>query len=212
MSREDKTDFKRPDLKRYHPGQRRSRSTKVPDFVKNPAKWTMYDLSDDGTENLSEDGLSDDQVNKRAAFQFLEKMKKLKADRDPENSESDVSDSKSRHGESSSHSSSASHKLIFHKPEQLTTAEGGSPGEQPRLKSTGCSSSAVVRMPEYVVGGKDSSRRKRPKLKVVGRGGETESAVSEEGNLKTDEKSTKRRKTSAAAAICLSHLEEEIED
>ena len=136
-------------------------------------------------------------------------MKKIKTDQNPANRESDASDSKSCHSESGSYSSSASHKLMFNKPRHLTTSGDDSPGEQSQPKSAGSSGSAVLRMPEYVVGGRDSSRRKRPKLRVVG-GGETEGAVGEEGT-EDEGKSTKRRKT-AAAAVCLSHLEEEIED
>ena len=136
--REDK-DFRRPDLKRYHPGQRRSRSAKIPDFIKNPAKWTMYDLSDDGTEILSEEGLSDDQVNKRAAFQFLEEMKRLRADQRPAGNESCASDSKSCRSESSSSSGSASHKMIFQKPKHFTSSGDDRPRELSQPKSSGSS-------------------------------------------------------------------------
>ena len=47
-----------------------------PDYVKNPSKWTKYELKDDGSEVLR--GMSQDRVNKYAAFQFLDEVKKRK--------------------------------------------------------------------------------------------------------------------------------------
>ena len=43
----------------------------TPDYLKRPEKWVKYDLTEDGTEKM-EEGLSADQINKAAAFQFLQ--------------------------------------------------------------------------------------------------------------------------------------------
>ena len=48
-----------------------------PDYVRNPSKWTKYDLKEDGSQVLR--GMSQDQVNKYAAFQFLDEIKKRKS-------------------------------------------------------------------------------------------------------------------------------------
>ena len=41
----------------------------------NPSKWTKYDLSTDGTEALKKSGMTEDQVNSFAAFQFLRELR-----------------------------------------------------------------------------------------------------------------------------------------
>ena len=55
----------------------RYRAYKEPDYVRNPSKWTKYDLKEDGSQVLR--GMSQDQVNKYAVFQFLDEIKKRKS-------------------------------------------------------------------------------------------------------------------------------------
>ena len=45
-------------------------------LVRSPDKWAKYSLADDGTNDLK--GLTADQVNKHAALQFLDEIKKRK--------------------------------------------------------------------------------------------------------------------------------------
>ena len=45
----------------------------TPDYMKHPERWTKYDLKEDGTESMK--NVSADQVNKVAAFQFLQKRR-----------------------------------------------------------------------------------------------------------------------------------------
>ena len=133
-------------------------------------------------------------------------MKKIRADRNP--------------ADSGSGNSSVSHKLMF-KPKHLTTSKDESRHSQPAVQPakfgsavTGGSGPGVLKMAEYVVGGKDSSRRRQPKLKVVGRGEseDDDETGGEDGNSEVKaERSVKRQKTSTAV-VCLSHLDEEIED
>ena len=60
----------------HHVEHRRGRRpARVPDHVRNPRKWTKYDLSDDGTHNSEYEGLSSDQLNRRAAFEFLNQLR-----------------------------------------------------------------------------------------------------------------------------------------
>ena len=45
-----------------------------PDYIKNPHRWKKYDLIDDGTGTAGYKGLSDEQINSKAAFEFLSKL------------------------------------------------------------------------------------------------------------------------------------------
>ena len=54
----------------------RYRAHHEPDYVKNPSKWTKYDLKEAGSQVLR--GMNQDQVNKYAAFQSLDEIKKKK--------------------------------------------------------------------------------------------------------------------------------------
>ena len=56
----------------------RTKNQPAPDYVVNPSKWKKYDLSRDGTEGLKRSGMTDDQVNSFAAFQFLRELRERK--------------------------------------------------------------------------------------------------------------------------------------
>ena len=54
------------------PSRGRHGARYTPDYIRHPGRWTRYDLKEDGTESMS-----DDQVNKVAASQFLHERKGL---------------------------------------------------------------------------------------------------------------------------------------
>ena len=45
----------------------------TPDYVKSPHKWKKYDLTKDGSEHYG--GLSEEQINKKAAYEFLSSLR-----------------------------------------------------------------------------------------------------------------------------------------
>ena len=141
----------------------------------HPAKWTKYDLSDDGTKELKKRGMSAEQINKFAAFQFLKELKNRKG----EAAEGDCNE-----GEEAIRGQ----KIIFKKPpgrdgtQEQKVLTSGSGAEKVSGKDTagdfedggrrGGVGAGVILMPEYVVGGKKKGgegKWKRKKLQVVGR-------------------------------------------
>ena len=174
---------------------RHSRSNRVPDFLSNPAKWTKYDLKDDGTGNWK--GLSEDQKNSHAAFQFLDELKERKHDVDTDDREGGaavkVQFRKPRTpSKDHSHAKDTEHPPSAIHTEQSTTPSGSSHGTT--------AGHGVFKMAEYVVGSKAPQQRKQPRLSVMGEGDED------------GERQTKKRKgVSAKAVVSLSHLEEEEE-
>lgn len=166
----------------------------APDYVVNPSKWTKYDLSNDGTEGLKESGMSDDQVNKFAAFQFLKELRERK--------ERESGDrGKEEEGEG---------RVVFRKPKRLreegaSNPEGeGSDGKKKAVSmGGGFGSSGVLKMPEYVVGGGEK-RRVRGLRKI--RKGE------EEGNFAVNGNKSKTVGVKPESCVSLSHLAEEEDD
>lgn len=72
-----------------------SRGSKVPDYLKNPNKWTKYDLVDDGTSHRAGyEGLNDDQVNRKAALDFIHSLRQHKAPPTETGRHNDSSDGK----------------------------------------------------------------------------------------------------------------------
>lgn len=175
--RHHRTERDRDGAERVHRGHRRfdgghSRRNKIlpaPDYVANPSKWTKYELSDDGTEALRQSGMSDDQVNKFAAFQFLKELRAMK---------------KREEGEEEEEEGEAEGKVVFRNPkkskdrevvsfrenEGRSRAEGT--GGKEGVSMEGFGSSGVLKMPEYVVGGGQEKirgqRKGKRQLQVVG--------------------------------------------
>lgn len=162
------------------------RPARVPDHVTHPQNWTKYDLSDDGTQNSEYEGLSSDQLNRRAAFEFLQLRSKEEESRDQDTTPTSAS-------------SSRCGQLNFKKPRseknkdlkltRKTVDEGGH-------QNTAHYQSGALRMPEYVVG----SKQARDRLSV-------RKASQPEGEGV--------ERTSSASSVRLSHLgsrEEEEEE
>ena len=176
--------------------------------------------------------MSQDQVNKYAAFQFLDEIKKRKSSSSLETvTESDNSDETS--------------KVVFKKPSKSVSRTGkqGRGGGSVRsedgdLKMRGQDAGGGgIKMVEYVVGSKTAAqlhrerRQKRAKLvslvsEELEDGGEREGSgdmdsghdrdVVESGghDFETSKKKAKimKKQTVSSAAVSLSHLEEEDED
>ena len=220
----------------------RYRAHMEPDYVRNPSKWTKYDLKEDGSQVLR--GMSQDQVNKYAAFQFLDEIKKRKS-----------SSSLTTHGNETdnieSDNSSETTKVVFKKPSRSASRTGkhsrtrsrdGVKSEDEDLKMRGqeghgASGGEGIKMAEYVVGSKAAAqlqrerRQKRAKLVSLHsevleeEGGEREDVgdmdsgcdrdVTESGGgseTVTKGVKTVKMRTGSTIAISLSHLEEEDED
>ena len=170
-----------------------------PDFVTNPSKWKKYNLSDDGTKGLKKSGMSAEQVNRLAAFQFLEEIKKQK--------QGSHSDGGGGNGDESEVGKEEG-KVIFKKPTKKTSRErqrsppSTASGNMMEV-TTGGVGGSVVMMPEYVVGGKEGRERKRKRrqLQVLGR-----TSPLEEDSFDVHIEETVQK------SVCLSHLEEEDRD
>ena len=197
-----------------------------PDYVKNPSKWTKYELKDDGSEVLR--GMSQDQVNKYAAFQFLDEVKKRKmSTRLQQDSEDSTTDD----------STDSVAKVVFKKPlknpdrfgKQANSTEDGTMVDI--TQSSRADSEGGIKTAEYVVGSKTAAQlhkeRRQKKAKLVSLHSEEEesdTAGRSESNkeatatslvvLKSPEnsKSSGVKCTKSVATICLSHLEDEEEE
>lgn len=172
--------------RRHHIEHRRSkRPARVPDHVRNPRKWTKYDLSDDGTNNSEYEGLNSDQLNRRAAFEFLHQLR----GKELESCDQETPPSGSRDGEKSQVTFKPKRQGISHDVKQGPIHRG--PGDQTDKAHY---QSGVLRMPEYVVGSKQ--QRKHPLAKKTLSGG------SEELN----------RTSTSTSSVRLSHLDTQEED
>ncbi len=168
------------DMERYRDNKRgrrndyRTKHQPAPDYIINPSKWKKYNLSHDGTEGLKHSGMTDDQVNSFAAFNFLQELRERKErDREMAAGEEEEIELDSR-GE---------RKVVFWKSskrkQQSGDREGGGEDSRPAAKSAGdeervCAGGAgvgagVVKMAEYVVGegGGASGGRKGRKRKQL---------------------------------------------
>jgi len=115
---------------------KRRRPQQVPDHVLHPEKWTKYSLEEDGSEHLGR--LNPNEVNRHAAFSFLNELKdrKRSIDKDKNTTEKDSS---SQEKQSEKHS--------FTKASERTT-QSSSEDHRPQESSK----QGVNVMPEYVVG------------------------------------------------------------
>ena len=170
---------------------RQKKALPAPDHVVNPSKWTKYDLSNDGTEGLKESGMSDDQVNKFAAFQFLKELRERKERESGETGEEEPGEG----------------RVVFRKPKRskgekaVSSPEDGDQRHEAASMDGGFGSSGVLKMPEYVVGGGEErkvQRKGRKRLQLEG----------EEGDLGDGNKS-KTVRVKPKSCVSLSHLAEE---
>lgn len=190
--------------RRFDGRRREKKILPAPDFLVNPSKWTKYDLADDGTEGLMRSGMSDDQVNKFVAFQFLNELRERK---------------KRERGEGEEDGEEGEGRVLFRNPKRSkgleTSLPAGSEGSDAEgteskkgVSAGGFGSGGVLKMPEYVVGGgkqqgvvggaKGQKRRGKQQLEVI----------MEEGNGEVAESVG----TKSKSCISLSHLAEEEED
>ena len=188
----------RDSRKHGHGSRERGRE---PDYVRNPSKWTKYDLKEDGSQVLR--GMSEDQVNKYAAFEFLDQVKKRKimsgleqsGDTDPDEEEI----------------ASESAKVVFKKPKRkVGRSEHKESLDRDRTVDTQQShvgSGGGVKMAEYVVGSKAAARlqreRKQKRAKLI--------SIQTEEDDESDSKEDGKVAASgiSSSSVCLSHLEEE---
>ena len=167
---------------------RHSSHLSTPDYLKHPERWIKYDLKQDGTEKLH--GMTAEQQNKAAAFEFLREVRKSDEDKITNETEYDTTK-----------------KVVFKKPAGLKQGVRNIKGTQcshlpisPQLsdKQVKLSDSDhkcnVHVMPEYQVGAK-----REKKLKRAHPGPLADSVITE-----------KKQKTATAQvpAIRLSHLED----
>lgn len=179
----------RGDRSRQNREQRRFQAPIKPDHAINPNKWTKYDLTNDGTKGLRRSGMSTDQVNKYAAFEFLKKQKELRKEK------SDGEDEREEE---------TGGKMLFKKPAKKESVRGGEIEKRSGALGGGA---GVSVMPEYVVGRRnneeeeDKGRRGRKQLLVLGGRLDKKEEVKEVRE--------KVREKKGGHGISLSHLEEE---
>ena len=181
------------DDRRYHRNGKETRKIRgpfKPDHVVNPSKWTKYDLAEDGTKQLRKSGMSAEQVNKYAAFEFLNELKNK--EHEHSNEENQTKDAE------------IEGKMVFKKPtrnmvkesaeKRMTGGDGGFGG-----------GAGLCVMPEYVVGGEKAAdgkmtRQGRKQLTVLG--GKT-------GEREDKEKRTGGKEKKSSQCVNLSHLEDD---
>ena len=160
----------------------RRRPVQIPDHVTNPQKWTKYDLRDDGTKNSDYEGLTSDQVNRKAAFKFLNRIRTESRDQEITPTSDDIKE----------------RSMKFKKPlrskvirEEVVGGADCSVVSLGRQRDSGTHqvSSGTRVMPEYVVGAKQQ-HAPRPVRRLSG--------------------TTRERKT--ASSVALSHLDEKDEE
>lgn len=135
-----------PHRRHHHVTREVRRPARVPDHVVHPKKWTKYDLTDDGTKNSDFKGLTSDQVNRKAAFEFLNTLKHKDSETTP----------------SETTPAGTSLPVKFKKPSKVVKEVSKEPGHdtcQPASTgSSGPHGSGAMVMPEYVVGAKKQQR------------------------------------------------------
>ncbi len=207
-------------------GLKPRRPTRVPEYLTRPERWTRYTLREDGTRPDIQ-GLNEDQINRHAALQFLDELKRRKTSESVGGNSAMDTDSKGESG--------AIPSIQFRKPKSAVrlrdTKQRGfaartiEPLSPPRTLqedftsphhgngshgNSAAGGHSAFRMPEYVVGANKSGKsreRKRPKLQVANE----EEAEVERGEDK--EGGGGVRGVTARTVISLSHLaEDELED
>ncbi|EZA60280.1 hypothetical protein DMN91_011157 [Ooceraea biroi] len=138
----------------------RARCKNIPDFRKNPRKWTRYSLDDVSNEDMTE------QSNTQAALSFLKELKarKKKEEADHCREKMDVESEETRF-KSRKHTSTS--EVMFKKPQATPTPEDSEavvvePDDRPVFKSS------KIILPEYQVGQRPKKvcKQNRPIVKV----------------------------------------------
>ncbi|KAG5872605.1 hypothetical protein JTB14_019173 [Gonioctena quinquepunctata] len=111
----------------------------IPDFKKNPHKWTKYSL-----EDVNEDDISD-KSNTKAALSFLKELEERKRDVEFDDESTDLTS-----------------RIIFHK--RTCPKEKTSDLTDPEATKSSFKSSKVI-MPEYIVGQKEKKERRNRTVK-----------------------------------------------
>lgn len=57
---------------------RRRGEPRQPEYMRHPKKWTRYNLDDDGSQHSAYKGLNDEQINRKAALDFIHKLRQDK--------------------------------------------------------------------------------------------------------------------------------------
>ena len=185
-------------------GGRDFRAPSRPDYVVNPAKWTKYDLTNDGTKDLKRSGMNAEQVNKHAAFEFLNALRKD----DDDNNEGSVEEGEAESGG----------KVVFRKPTRKMAQGGNNIGGDQGGRDGGGGRfvggvTGMSVMPEYVVGrekpagGKERERKGRKQLAVFG-----SRTTTEEKDGEVETKGSSEKIKSSQHCISLSHLGEDEDD
>ena len=176
--------------------QRRFMAPFKPDYAINPSKWTKYNLDDDGTKGLIGSGMSADQVNKYAAFEFLKKRDELQRE--------------SSEGNEEEEEKITGGKVIFKKPVKESMrgrCERMEEVDKRQGEGVGIGAGVYV-MPEYKVGGRKEEikrGRRRKQLLVLGQG--LDKAEKEEV-IEKGKKVRSMREKKGKQAVSLGHLEE----
>ena len=132
----------------------------------NPQKWTKYDLRDDGTKNSDYDELTSDQVNRKAAFEFLNRIRTESRDQEITPTNDDIRE------RSMKFKRPLKSKVI--REERVVAGEDRShvvSGRQRDSRAHPVSSGTRV-MPEYVVGTKQQHALRPVRRGRKGGGGE----------------------------------------
>ena len=200
-----------------HYGRERPPDRRFPnqDRKRDPSKWTKYDLKDVGTSEMS--GMTDEQVNRHAAYQFLDDLKQQRQTR--ENDEGDMTGS----------------KVVFKKPTRRaekdsrispTNTHSNKMSSKETMVTTFTPGSSIRTLPEYVVGVKTVISRNRPGKRVPqltlssddvdmeNENGTENNTSSEYGmdpghSLRGSNSREKNGKVSKKSSVTLSHLEDE---
>ena len=160
------------------------RPAHIPDHVTNPQKWTKYDLRDDGTKNSDYQGLTSDQVNRKAAFEFLNRIRTESRDQEITPTSDDVRE-RSMKFKRPLRSKVIREEVVVGEDSHVVSGRQRDSGAHPV-------SSGTRVMPEYVVGAKQQ-HAPRPVRRLSG--------------------TTRERKTTSSVALShLDEVEEEEEE
>lgn len=137
----------------------------VPDYHKNPQKWTKYSLHDVNEADMS------DKKNTQAALAFLKglRARRSKDKLDFEQSNMQVDDQHNCAGSSNRSTSSAASQVVFRKPTKQNDRKNK---EQTRVEIVEADNNPIfvgskIIFPEYVVGQKPINKSKKEKQNPV---------------------------------------------
>ncbi|XP_015182963.1 PREDICTED: uncharacterized protein LOC107069841 [Polistes dominula] len=152
--------FKRPE----GPAPRSSINRTIPDYHKNPHKWTKYTLDDVSNEDMT------DQSNTHTALSFLKELRERKMQEAKLDNKMDVDETVSNENKSkkitfqSQQAGSSTSIIKFNKPKsELTKSENTTVIENYDGKQLTYRNSKLI-LPEYVVGQKPMKKAKKSRI------------------------------------------------